>query len=456
MKNNLSLALALILIFFCRCQDGTKPKNSPSIVENPVHSLPPVPYKIPEEGEIDSILLKILTYLDEVTPMSLINGNTGEILEDIGMADETSEFARGDFPLNSYEWGVTYAGMLLAGEVTGNTAFTDYTRKRLDYLRNVSDMYASKLQQSPGLNTPVRRMLQPHSLDDAGSMCAAMIKASRSGVNQDLESYIKIAMEYISHDEFRLADGTLARQGPYPHTLWLDDLFMSVPALAQMGAFSDDRKYFDDATKQVIQFSARMFNPDKGLFIHGWAQEMDLHPAFFWARANGWAIMAMIELLDVLPEDHENRDEILRILQAHIRGLSACQSGQGFWHQLLDRSDSYLETSATAIYTYSIARAINRGYVDSKVYGAQVLLAWNALTTRINERGQVTGTCIGTGMAFDPAFYYYRPQSELAAHGYGPVLLAGSEVIRMLRDFDIRHLGGGVEVHDRKEIEMSE
>jgi rhamnogalacturonyl hydrolase YesR len=113
--------------------------------------------------------------------------------------------------------------------------------------------------------------------------------------------------------------------------------------------------------------------------------------------------------------------------------LAALQSGSGFWHQLLDREDSYLETSATAIYTYAFARAINRGWIDATAYAPTTLLAWNAVSTKINARGQVEGTCVGTGMAFDPAFYYFRPVSPYAAHGYGPVLLAGAEVIQMLK-----------------------
>jgi hypothetical protein len=50
----------------------------------------------------------------------------------------------------------------------------------------------------------------------------------------------------------------------------------------------------------------------------------------------------------------------------------------------------------------------------------------------INNKGQVEGTCVGTGMAFDPAFYYNRPVSPFAAHGYGPVILAGAEMIQLL------------------------
>ena len=100
----------------------------------------------------------------------------------------------------------------------------------------------------------------------------------------------------------------------------------------------------------------------------------------------------------------------------------------------MDKNDSYLETSATAIYAYCIARGINKGWLDAKAYGPMALLAWNAAATKVNAKGQVEGTCVGTGMGFDPAFYYYRPVNNYAAHGYGPVLLAGAEMYRLLEN----------------------
>jgi unsaturated rhamnogalacturonyl hydrolase len=109
---------------------------------------------------------------------------------------------------------------------------------------------------------------------------------------------------------------------------------------------------------------------------------MDKYPQFHWARTNGWAVMSMVELLEVLPENYDGRAKILDLLRCHIRGLANYQDGTGFWYQLIDRSDTYLETSATAIYTYSIARAVNRGYVDAKVYGPMVCLAWNAVASK--------------------------------------------------------------------------
>jgi rhamnogalacturonyl hydrolase YesR len=216
-----------------------------------------------------------------------------------------------------------------------------------------------------------------------------------------------------------------------------------------MGSLTGERRYFDDAVRQILQFAQRMFNRSVGLYMHGWVQGMDVHPEFRWARANGWALMAAADLLDVLPQDHPDRATVLDLFRAHVRGLAACQSGSGFWHQLLDRNDSYLETSATAIYAYCIAHAINRGWIDPLAHGPMALLGWNAVSTKVNGQGQVQGTCVGTGMAFDPAFYYHRPTNLFAAHGYGPVLLAGAEMLQLLKNYRIEINDSSVQFYRR-------
>jgi len=405
-------------------------------VTAPLHALRPdypVPYVIPTTDAIKGTLERVLVYLDAVTPAQFANRVTGTVVDVGDKADTTIGFKQGDFRLTSYEWGVTYAGMLLAGDVTGDHRYTQYTQQRLEWMAAAAPAFRALYQRTPLRSNPLRQMIDPHALDDAGSMCAAMIKMLRAGGATVLRPVIDRYIDYISNKEYRLADGTLARNRPQQNTLWLDDLFMSVPALAQMGRLTGDRKYYDDAVRQVLQFSRRMFNKELHLYMRGWVEGMTVHPEFHWARANGWALMAMTELLDVLPADHPGREAVLQLLRDHVAGLAAYQSGNGLWHQLLDRNDSYLETSATAIYTYCIARAINRGWIDARAFGPMCLLGWNAVATRVNARGQVEGTCVGTGMAFDPAFYYYRPTNVYAAHGYGPVLLAGAEVMRLLK-----------------------
>ncbi|MDT0688923.1 glycoside hydrolase family 88 protein [Salegentibacter sp. F188] len=399
----------------------------------PLHLLKPeypTPYGTPDIAEVEEVLDRVYEFLDEGTPAKIINTRDQSEVIDFKNLDGNVAFAPATFRLTSYEWGVTYAGMLLASEATGKKYFEDYTDTRIKFLAEIAKEHRGKSYE----NSPVHSVLHPGALDDAGAICAAMIKAERRGLDADLRPVIDNFIQYISEKQYRLEDGTLARNRPQDNTLWLDDLFMSVPALAQMGKLTGEEKYFDDAVKQVKQFSERMYNEDKGLYMHGWVEAMEEKPQYHWARANGWAVMAMVELLEVLPEEHSGYQEVLHQLQAHIRGLAKYQDGTGFWHQLLDRPDTYLETSATAIFTYSIARAINRGYVDKLTYGPMTILGWNAVSTQVNNEGQVEGTCVGTGMGFDPAFYYYRPINKYAAHGYGPVLLAGAEVILMLKD----------------------
>ena len=408
----------------------------------PLHLLKPdypVPYGQPSVADVTNVLSRVYTYLNDVTPMQVVDRKTGQAITDFTTVNPNAIVKPGDFRLTSYEWGVTYTGMLRASEATGDPRYADYTNQRLTFLTNLIPYFRAQTTADPKAtggapDRPLRQMLAPHALDDAGAMCAAMIQSSRAGgIKVNLRPQIDTYIDYITKKEHRLADGTLARNRPQPNTLWLDDLFMAVPALAQMGKLTGNVAYFDEAVKQVMQFSKRMFNRQKGLYMHGWVEGMSDHPEFHWARANGWAIMTNVELLDVLPANHPGRAALLDLLRAHVRGLAACQSGSGFWHQLLDRNDSYLETSATAIYTFSIARAINRGWIDGLAYAPMTLLGWNAVSTKVTPKGQVEGTCVGTGMGFDPAFYYHRPINVYAAHGYGPVLLAGAEVINLLK-----------------------
>lgn len=402
-----------------------------------LHAMKPVytvSYEPMQKEEIKKVLDKVFNYLDAVTPAHMVNKQTGAAVTDASKIDSNTVLQQGDFRITSYEWGVTYSSMLWAGEITGDKKFTNYAKERFDFFAEWIPA-VKKLKAAGGYsgdNYPLKQPIAPHALDDAGAVCAAMIKATRAGISNNLRPQIDVYANYIANKEYRLPDGTLARMRPQKNSLWLDDLYMGVPALAQMGKLTGDKKYFDDAVKQVKQFSARMFNKEKGVYMHGWVEGMETHPEFRWARANGWALLAMSELLDVLPENHEGRNTVLQQFKAHVKGLAAYQSGSGFWHQLLDREDSYLETSATAIYSYCIAHACNKGWIQPLTYAPMASLAWNAVATKVNDKGQVEGTCVGTGMAFDPAFYYHRPVNIFAAHGYGPVLLAGAEMYKMM------------------------
>jgi rhamnogalacturonyl hydrolase YesR len=409
-------------------EPGTNPLPAPG--QAPEAPLPPRRYPPMPADEIRTVLARVRGYLEVATPIGLVDRDTRTPITDYSTFNPKAELVRGDFRLVSYEWGVTYAAMLHAAEVTGETSYRDYVADRLKFITEVAPAFRGA---PPDMRrNPFRAVNEPRSLDDSGAMAAAFIKAARADIHTaQLRPFIDRYLTWITQGQKRLPDGTLARDRPLHDALWLDDLYMSVPALAQMGVLTGESRYFDDAARQIIQFHQRMFVPAKGLFMHGWIQDMDPHPVFHWGRANGWAIVAATELLSVMPEDHPQRGAVLAIYRAHAAGLAACQGGSGLWHQLLDRTDSYPETSATAMFVYSIARGINRGWLQPLAYGPAVSLGWNAVARQVNARGEVLGTCVGTGMGFEPAFYYERPTSTRAAHGYGPVLHAGAEMITL-------------------------
>ncbi len=341
----------------------------------------------------------------------------------------------------SYPWGVVYAGMLAAADATGDKAFADFDAKRFNMM---ADELAKANSGGGGRFGPVRRLTNPRSLDDCGAMGAAFVKARRANVGPDLKSVIDRYAEYVSKGQFRLEDGTLARKVPYPNSIWGDDMYMGVSLLAQLGALSGDKKYLDDGAQQVIGIGSRLWVPSVGLFTHGWnGGNPDDHPHYFWGRANGWCMMAMVELLEVLPADHPQREAVLKMLRAQAQGIASVQSGTGLWHQMLDRPDSYLESSCTAMFTFAMARGVNRGWLDASAYGPVALAGWNGLSSKISEDGHITGTCIGTSYADDYIYYYARPATD-DLHGYGATLLAGSEMIKLLGNEKLK-----IDVSDR-------
>ncbi|MBI5767035.1 MAG: glycoside hydrolase family 88 protein [Verrucomicrobia bacterium] len=424
------------------------PAGGPGIINPVFNAARPraeysAPYGVPQADEIARVLARIRDYLAANSPARVVHRDTGEEITSFKKPNPAATLERGAFNVISYEWGVTYAGMLLAAEVTGDQAFAGYADQRLRFVAEKTPYFRAQMQAAGQLGrgaTPMRggidlfrSVINPRTLDDSGSMCAAMIKAQRAGLGGALRPLIDNYMAWIATKQQRLADGTFSRSRPLPDSLWLDDLYMSVPALAQMGKLTGEQAYFDDAVKQITQFATRMFNREKKLWCHGWVQSMETHPEFHWARANGWALLAMTELLDVIPDKHPGRAAVLELYKAHVRGLAERQGKDGRWHQLLDRPDSFLETSATALYSFCIARGVNRGWLDGLAHAPMAVLAWHAVSTQVNAQGQVENVCVGTGMGFDPAFYYHRPVSAVAAHGYGPVLLAGAEMIALAK-----------------------
>ena len=392
--------------------------------------------KDPSQG-IREVLDRVFTYINGCTPAEVVDAK-GRTVTDFSKIDADSDLRKGDFSIRSYEWGVTYSGLLKAAEVTGESKYTDYVYERLDLLGKLYPAVKGYYDET-GYKMRLLPLTKPKWLDDCGSMDASMIKATMADParSREFRALLDNWFDFVMYREYRLGDGILARNRPQKNSVWLDDMYMGITPIAWRGALSRmergdlTQKFFNEAVNQVLLFKKYLWVPEKGIFKHGWIEGMSEHPSYHWARCNGWAMLTMCDVLDAIPGNTHGRDEVLALLKDQIRGVAALQAPDGRWHQLLDHGETYLETSATAMFVYCIAHAINEGWIDRTAYQDIARSGWDGLATQVNEKGQVENTCVGTGFGWTNTFYANRPATAAAAHGYGPVILAAAEMLRL-------------------------
>jgi rhamnogalacturonyl hydrolase YesR len=224
----------------------------------------------------------------------------------------------------------------------------------------------------------------------------------------------------------RFEDGTLYRPGKGMMT---DDPYMTVPFLVRKWKATGDVRSLDDAVQQVEGTFARLFDPQTRLFKHIWNLKTRRADGVFWGRGNGWMVLAEVELLGALPPDHPRRAAVLAAFVQHMKGLRRCQDTTGGWHQVLDRPDTWIETSATGMLTYGFARGVNEGWLDGS-FAAPARAGWQALEAKITADGDIKDVCGSTDTG-DLEYYKNRPRLTSDLHGFGSVLLAGAEIVRL-------------------------
>ena len=374
-------------VLFALALLGAAPQAMAQDIVNGRVPVYPVPYVLPGIDSIKGAMHRIRTYYEGTSPQKLLDGPNGKEITNFSKPNKDATVSPGFSSEWTYTHGVVLSAFAYLTEVTGdqrffanNEKFFAFEEKSLPYLRR-------NVAQFGKAGNGGWSLLDIGALDDCGAIGASLIKTYLKDKNKSHLETIKVIDEYISHKQFRLPDGTLARHRPQLVSVWTDDMYMSVPFLTNMAVLTGEKKYYDDAVRQVLQMADRLYVPQTGLFDHGWNANSDEYdPRFYWGRENGWALMSMAELLPVLPKDHPGREKILHLYRSMVRSLANLQDGTGFWYNLLDHNNSYTETSATAIFTYAIAKGINEGWI-SHVYGPVAITGWNAVNSRILANG---------------------------------------------------------------------
>ncbi|MES2278770.1 MAG: glycoside hydrolase family 88 protein [Bacteroidota bacterium] len=376
----------------------------------------------------EEVMRRVADNIIQKTTYQFVDGKTKQKYNDTkGLAPSVDIKAESTFNKWAYVNGVLATGMMEMATVLNDKKYSDYAQHNyafiFDNLPYFEAIYKSK--QKPEYNS----IFAIGNLDACGAMSAGLVDVNYLAKRKEYSAYLDRAADYILHKQLRLPDGTLSRPQPRNMTLWADDTYMSVPFLARMGKVTGDSKYFDDAIKQIENFNKYLYDQPSSLYWHNYYSDVEMNGVGHWGRSNGWIAVAQVELLKNLPANHPKRAELIRLLLRQIVGFARYQDQTGLWHQLLDKPDSYLETSVTAMYTYAVAAAVNEGWINDK-YISIAREGWKGLQTKITPDGQLQDVCIGTNMDEAISFYYTRPTALNDTHGLGALLLAGSEMVK--------------------------
>ncbi len=248
----------------------------------------------------------------------------------------------------------------------------------------------------------------------------------------------------------RTSSGGFWHKQRYPNQMWLDGLYMAEPFYAEYASTFNHPEAFKDITHQFALIDQHLRDAKTGLLYHGWdeskqerwADKQTGLSSQFWARAMGWYMMALVDTLPYFPAGDPGRSELLAQLERDAAALAKYQDGgSGLWYQVLDKPDAkgnYLESSASCMFVYALAKGVRRGYLPPS-YLANAERGYGGILSHFIQTGtdndvSLTGTVKVGGLGGDPyrdGSYDYYIGEKVAANdpkGVGAFLLASSEI----------------------------
>ncbi|EDY85017.1 Glycosyl Hydrolase Family 88 family [Verrucomicrobiia bacterium DG1235] len=253
----------------------------------------------------------------------------------------------------------------------------------------------------------------------------------------------------------RTKNGAFWHKKRYPWQVWLDGVYMGIPFMVGYEMAFNDGKNLEEAVHEFLVCEEQLRDPETGLYWHAWDESRQMNWAdpetgrskYFWGRGLGWYAMALVDTLEMLPEDSHEAAELRRLLNDLAAALVKVQDTEkGVWYQILDRPEAagnYRESSASSMFTYMLAKGVNHGWLDAAVYKAPAERAFAGMLkefVRVHADGTTSLSHIcrvaGLGFGRDGSYKYYmsEPVAENDPKGIGPFLMAGLQVSKLLEE----------------------
>lgn len=380
----------------------------------------------------EAMLRRVADHVLEQTTRRLVDRNTGRTFEESSDLVPRPEISiESKFNAWFYQTWLLAEGMRRTAEVLDEPRYRVYGEKNLEFIYRhlpyFERQYQARMKAAPvgdGTLSPIGFHFEIRALWQTG--LAPLVLERHAATNDPKYEPFLGRMRKFLADNPRFDDGAYHRKGKGMMT---DDPYMTVPYLLREWKFTRDARHLDSAVAQVLGTHARLFDEKHQLLRHLWDLKTGRPAGVFWGRGNGWTVLAHAELLAALPEEHPRRGEVLAAYVKHMHGVRACADPHGGWHQVLDRPDSWLETSATGMLTYGLARGVNEGRLDAS-FTKTALDGWRALQAKVTPEGDLLDVCGSTDVG-DTKYYLERPRLKGDLHGFGSYLLAGAEIVRL-------------------------
>ncbi|QFK71225.1 glycosyl hydrolase family 88 [Pradoshia sp. D12] len=337
----------------------------------------------------------------------------------------------------SYDYGVVLKGTELVWKQTGNRSYFKYIKKNMDaFVNEEGDIREYRLSH--------------YNIDHINNGKVLITLYKETGEEKYKKAIDLLRSQLRTHP--RTSQGAFWHKKVYPYQIWLDGLYMGSPFYAEYAILYEEEREYDDITKQFIICAEHTKDPKTGLFYHAY-DEKKVQPwcdpetglsKNFWGRSMGWFVMAIVDVLEILPENQKDRGELISILQGALLALRNVQDPQSnVWYQVLDQGDrkgNYLEASASCMIVYAIAKGIRLGVLNddwkaiaSKAYQG-ILDEFITVTAEglvnLNKNCQVAG--LGGPDKRDGTFEYYISEPIITndLKGVGAFVLAAAEMER--------------------------
>ncbi|AZA57863.1 glycoside hydrolase family 88/105 protein [Chryseobacterium shandongense] len=251
----------------------------------------------------------------------------------------------------------------------------------------------------------------------------------------------------------RTNEGSFWHKKIYPYQVWLDGLYMGMPFYAHytndFSKGNDAAKAYDDIVFQFDSVQKNLLDKKTGLLYHAWDEsrqqawadkQTGLSPNF-WGRAMGWYGMAMVDVLDYLPQNHPGRARLISYIRFFADAIIKVQDKEnGLWYQVLDKAGekgNYTEASASAMFVYTMIKSVNKGYLPQsyKVYAKKGYdgIIKNLITIDENGVVNLNKCCAVAGLGGKPyrdGSYDYYINEKIRSNdskATGPFILASIE-----------------------------